>query len=133
VINPTGTVRPILDRLRAHDFVGIYSQPLLDELADVLTRPRIAEKYLIGPTELGAILSLLIQRGERVDPIRSIQACRDPKDNMVLEAAVAGAVDCIVSTDQDLIVLSPFEGIPVLSAGEFLALLDQPDREPGTD
>jgi predicted nucleic acid-binding protein len=51
---------------------------------------------------------------------RRIDACRDPKDNMVLEAAVAGQVDSIVIGGKNLLNLSPFEGIPVLSPTAFL-------------
>ena len=56
-------------------------------------------------------------------PAQRINACRDPKDNMVLEAAVAGQVDVIVSGDKDLLTLSPFKGIPVLTPAAFLRRL----------
>jgi len=48
-----------------------------------------------------------------------VRAC----SNMVLEAAVAGQVDFIVSGDKDLLTLSPFEGIPILSPAAFLRRL----------
>jgi predicted nucleic acid-binding protein len=50
----------------------------------------------------------------------------DPKDDMVLEAAVTGHADVIVTGDQDLLVLSPFEGIPIVGPAEFLAILGNP-------
>ncbi|MCE7922369.1 MAG: putative toxin-antitoxin system toxin component, PIN family [Haliscomenobacteraceae bacterium CHB4] len=49
-----------------------------------------------------------------------IQACRDPKDNKYLEAAVAAQADCIISGDPDLLALHPFRNIPVLSPRDFL-------------
>jgi predicted nucleic acid-binding protein len=52
-----------------------------------------------------------------------VVACRDPKDDKFLAAALAGPAGCIVSGDEDLLVLSPFEGIPVLRPAEFVARL----------
>jgi hypothetical protein len=42
-------------------------------------------------------------------------------DNRVLEAAVEGAADCIVSGDADLLDLGSFQGIPIMAPGEFAA------------
>lgn len=39
---------------------------------------------------------------------------RDPKDNKILECAVAGDADLIVSSDQDLIKLKKFRGIGIV-------------------
>jgi predicted nucleic acid-binding protein len=38
--------------------------------------------------------------------------------------AVAGEADVIVSGDDDLLVLHPFAGIPILSPAAFLRMLD---------
>lgn len=56
-------------------------------------------------------------------PIRidcEIQACRDPKDDKFLELAVSAYADCIVTKDNDLLVLHPFQGIPILNVTDFL-------------
>lgn len=50
-----------------------------------------------------------------------IDACRDPDDDKFLELAVGGEADVIVSGDNDLTVLDPFRGIPILTPDEFLA------------
>jgi uncharacterized protein len=51
----------------------------------------------------------------------SITACRDPKDDMVLELAVSAGSLIIVSGDKDLLTLSPFRGIEILSPRQFIA------------
>ena len=43
-----------------------------------------------------------------------------PKDDRVLEVAVNGGAACIVSGDDDLLVLDPFRGIPILSPASFV-------------
>ncbi len=54
-----------------------------------------------------------------------IQACRDPKDDYVLELAVSGQANCVVTGDQDLLVLNPYAGIPILDPSTFMATLQR--------
>jgi uncharacterized protein len=49
-----------------------------------------------------------------------IKACRDPKDDQFLELAKSSHADCIITKDNDLLVLHPFEGIPILNVTQFL-------------
>lgn len=124
LINRAGTVRPILTALDAGLFTKILSSALLAELTRVLRRPRMRTKYGISEDDIRDLLQLLVRRGEIVTPARTIQVCRDPQDDMFLEAAAAGGADVIVSGDEDLLVLHPFEGIPIVSPAAFLAMLD---------
>ncbi|MFV1981484.1 MAG: putative toxin-antitoxin system toxin component, PIN family [Rhodothermia bacterium] len=61
-----------------------------------------------------------IQEAKLIEVVETIQACRDPKDNKYLEAAVSGGAECIVSGDDDLLVLHPFRRIPILRPRAFL-------------
>ena len=45
---------------------------------------------------------------------------RDPDDNMVLECAIEGNAQYIVTGDKDLLVLKTFRGIQIVSASDFL-------------
>ena len=123
VIKPLGTLGPVLRRLRDGDYVEIYSEPLITELVDVLNRPRIKDKYGLAPEDIETIIALILLRGEAVVPTRRITICRDPKDNMFLEAAVDGGADIIVSGDDDLLEIEAFERMPIVSPGEFLSKL----------
>ena len=49
--------------------------------------------------------------------------CRDPEDNMVLECALKGRAQYIVSGDKDLLELKEFRGIRIVRAAEFLSFL----------
>ena len=132
VIKPSGTVGPVLLRLRHGDYTLLYAQSLLEELIDVLNRPRIRDKYRLTDQDIQTVVSLILLRGEAVVPLESkeerITACRDSKDDKFLEVAVAGRADVIVSGDQDLLVLHPFAGIPVLPPAAFLQMLDVEKR-----
>lgn len=125
LIMPHGTVGPVLLRLRQREYTLLYAQSLLEELIDVLNRPRIRRKYDLSQDDIKTIISLILLRGEAVEPEQPITICRDPKDNKFLEVAVAGKADVIVSGDEDLLVLHPFEGIPIVQPRTFLELLDR--------
>ena len=126
VLKPFGTVGPMVDRLEHAAYTPVYTGELLAELTEVLDRPRIRERSALTAAYRARTLALIAEEGERVTVERRIVACRDLKDEMVLEAAVTGHADVIVTGDQDLLVLSPFEGIPIVGPAEFLAILGDP-------
>ncbi len=123
LINSRGPVGPVLRRLADGDYTLLYSEALLEELVDVLGRPRIRDKYHLSVDVVQAVRQLFARHGELVVPGRPVTTCRDPKDNKVLESALAGHADVIVSGDDDLLVLHPFEGIPIVGAAALLAML----------
>ena len=51
---------------------------------------------------------------------------RDPKDRIILACAIGGQADFMVSGDKDLTDLNVYEGIPILTPAQFLALLNPP-------
>lgn len=46
--------------------------------------------------------------------------CRDPRDNKFLALAMYCEADALVSSDDDLLVLNPYQGIPILTPRDFL-------------
>jgi len=125
VIKPTGAAGRLMGLLRLGHFIFVYSPSTMEEVIRVLSRPRIQRKYGITDDDVRTVAQLLILRGMEVIPTEHITACRDAKDNIFLEVAVAGQVDVLVSGDEDLLVLHPFRGIPILTVRQFLANLDQ--------
>lgn len=121
LIRRQGTTGNVLRALRDGSFTAIYTTDILVEIIDVLGRPALRAKYHIEPEDIVALINLIRLRGDLVIPDRKVTACRDPKDDKFLEAALAGSADCVISGDADLLDLTPFEGIPILRPAEFLA------------
>lgn len=121
LIKPHGTVGPIISRLRGGDYILVYSAPLVDELVAKLSLPRIQVKYHIRLEEIEALVALIVLQGERVIPTRKVKLCRDPKDDMFIEAALAGEAQYVVTGDDDLLILKKFETVRFVTPRAFLA------------
>ena len=96
----------------------LVSEDIVRELSDVLSRKRF-QRYA-SEEDRARFLQSLLQEARLIEVAETIRECRDPKDDKYLEAAVSGGAACIVSGDEDLLVLHPFRGIPILKPGEFL-------------
>jgi len=123
LIRKQGTTGDVLRALRDGRFTAIYTTDIVVEIIDVLGRAKFRMKYHIEPDDITILVNLIRLRGELVTPTQKVTACRDPKDDKFLEAALVAKADCIVSGDADLLVLNPFEDIPILRPSEFLAKL----------
>ena len=67
---------------------------------------------------------------EVVPAIQAIKACRDPRDDKFLEAAVNGRADVIITGDKDLLALHPFLGIAILTPADYLARVNEEAEKP---
>ena len=123
LIHRQGTTGEVLRALRDGRFSAVYATDILVEIIDVLGRSTLHNKYHIEPEDISIVINLIRLRGDLVVPLRKVTACRDPKDDKFLEAALVGSAGCIVSGDSDLLDLTPFENFPILRPAEFLARL----------
>lgn len=98
--------------------VIVRSEETTAEIAEVFTRPKF-DRYVSMQRRLAA-MDAFEQRSVLVRDVVPIKACRDPKDDKFLSLAMAVNADCIISGDSDLLVLSPFKGIPVMTPSEFI-------------
>jgi putative PIN family toxin of toxin-antitoxin system len=124
VLKPLGTVGPLLDFLAEKRYKFLYSEATLEEVVDVLARPRLRRRFPLRGRDPQTVIELILLRGEAVEPRHRWTVCRDPEDDKFLDVAVEGHADVIVSGDEDLLVLHPFQGIPIVQPAQFLAMFD---------
>lgn len=100
----------------------LISQATFQELAEVLTRSTF-DRY-ITLEKRSKFLNLLSLKAEIIEITTKINLCRDPKDNKFLELAVNRKADYLISGDQDLLILNPFQKISILSPQAFTLISD---------
>jgi putative PIN family toxin of toxin-antitoxin system len=96
----------------------LISEATLEELADVLARPKF-DPY-VSIVDRQQFIRLLGRIAELVPITFTVRACRDPKDDKFLELAINGRADLIVTGDKDLLELNPFRDIPIITLAEYL-------------
>ncbi|HEY7216616.1 MAG TPA: putative toxin-antitoxin system toxin component, PIN family [Thermoanaerobaculia bacterium] len=98
-----------------HDLV--LSSALLVEIERVLRYP----KFHFSESEILEYLTILREVADIVKPDFQVAIVQDdPDDNRVLECALAGGAEVIVSGDRHLLDLAEFEKIPILQPRVFL-------------
>ena len=96
------------------------SPPLLNELRRVLNYP----KFNFNQIEINEFIAIVIEVAEIVESEITIDLIpNDPSDNQVLECALAGDCEYIISGDNHLLEVREFGNIKVLSPDNFLILL----------
>jgi uncharacterized protein len=93
------------------------------ELEEVLGRTKF-DRY-VRITLRRRFLAALLHRATIVEVEQRIHACRDPRDDKFLDVAVAGRAAFLVTGDADLLALSPFQGLGIVSPADFLAAVER--------
>lgn len=70
-------------------------------------------------------LKQICRAADIIQPTTSLQVVRDPKDNPIVECAVDGKADMLVSIDKDLLALKVYDNIPILHVADLLATLGE--------
>ena len=118
--NPRSPTVELLDRWARNDYSLLYSDDLLAEYADKLS------KRSVPPVLIRAFLSRFMEKAEYVLVAdRQIVAVTvDPDDDRVLACAVVGKATHLVTYDPHLMAIGPsFRKVRVISVLEFLTQL----------
>jgi putative PIN family toxin of toxin-antitoxin system len=105
-----------LDLALGRRFTLLASKALLDELDE-----KLRGKFAVSESDALVIRAKLEGSAELADPDFQLNAVPDdPDDNRVLECAVAGKADFIVSGDRHLLRIGDYEGIAIVTVRQFL-------------
>ena len=113
----------IYDAWREDHFVLLLSEPMVQEIEDVVGRPEVLQKLRFSPVEAGALLLVLRRRGQFITPQVAVRQSRDPGDDKFLECALAGQAHYVVSADEDLLSLTAIQDIPIVDVPTFWRVL----------
>ncbi len=116
-LNPDGSPRAVVDAIRAVNGVFLFSEETFDELKTRIDRSKF-DNY-ISRQDRSVFLAQLEPVSEWVSIVGAKMGCRDPDDDKLLETALMGEAECVVTGDQDLQAMSPFQNIPILSPADF--------------
>lgn len=100
------------------DCVLVVSPPILAELAKALRR-----KFRVSDHDITAYVKLIGRTADVVQPSERLHVIEDNADNRVLECAVTGQANLVVSGNRHLLKLREHAGIPIVRTTDFLRTL----------
>jgi len=122
--NPKSPPAKIIHAWFKDRFQLILSPAILAEIRRVMQYPRIRKASAWTGVEVAELISLLETNAEiQVPGALDLKVVRDPTDDKYMVAAVEGRADYIVSGDKDLLDLSRYEDIEIVSPRQFLQIL----------
>lgn len=120
-----GPPKQLYQGLVSGHFDLLLTELLLDELRDVVTREKFETRFAAIGFSPSEFLLQYEANAIMVEPAAiPIDAVRDPKDRAVLACAVGGEADYVVSGDKDLLVLGHYQSILIITAVQFLDMVD---------
>ena len=110
--------RRILEACLSGKYLLVESPDLLNEFITVMNRPKFS---FILEEQKRELVARLVNHCEIVEPKKKLNIIKnDPADNKVLECALEGKAQYIISGDNHLLRLKDFMGIRIMTATEFL-------------
>jgi putative PIN family toxin of toxin-antitoxin system len=104
----------LLKAVEGHDQL-LISKSIIDELLGVLAR-----KFSRDREQLARVAVFLAGVTELVQPDEQIHVLSDEPDNRVLECAVSGNADVIVTGDREFLALDSFQGVRIVTLKDYL-------------
>ena len=118
LLQPAGLPRTAVNKLKTANGVLLFSDETFDELATRLFRSKF-DRY-VSRSNRTVFLAQLEAVSEWVAITGAKLGCRDRDDDKVLETALEGNADCIITGDRDLLEMTSFHDIPVVTPVDFL-------------
>lgn len=115
LVFPGGRGEAALRRIVEEQDQLVISKPILDELLGILGR-----KFARDAEELAHAAVFLSELGILVKPRQRLRVVKDDPDNRILECAIAGRADAIVTGDKALLGLREYRSVRILSLREYL-------------
>jgi putative PIN family toxin of toxin-antitoxin system len=93
----------------------VLSRFIIDEILSVLSGKFNRDREIISRTAI-----YLTDLAEIVTPSKKIRVLKDDPDNRILECALAGNADCIVTGDKDMLSLKKYQDVKIISLSDYL-------------
>jgi len=116
LVFPGGRGEEALRRIVEEKDHLLISKAIIDELLGVLAR-----KFSRDREELAHIAVYLSDLAITVGPRRPLRVLKDPPDNRILECALTGRAEAIITGDKALLDLCLYRGVRIVALREYLA------------
>jgi putative PIN family toxin of toxin-antitoxin system len=120
-----GAPAQVIKALEAGRCEGVTSAALLHELGIVMRRAHVLRRLGWAAADADAFVAEHSALVTQVSPDLVLDVASDQPDNRVLEAAITGDADFIVTGDRALLALTSVRGVDIVTPAEFLRILEE--------
>lgn len=116
-----GASDKIISQVESKKIELVLSEEIIKEYTNVLEYKEIQDKIKNKKLEMKRTIKKIISIATMIVPKEKLDIIKDdPDDNKVLECAMAGNADCIVTNDNHLLKMRKYKNIPIITTEEFL-------------
>ncbi len=111
----------IIEKVENGEIELVLSEEIIEELVNVLNYEEIQNKIKNKNLEIRKTIEEIVAISTIVEPKKKLKVIKeDPEDNKILECALEGKVNCIITKDNHLLKLKEYESIKILTPEDFL-------------
>lgn len=126
VLKPDSRPAEIISLVRDDKIKLLMSEDIENEIRAVLLYPKIARRHKKSKEYIDVFFNKLRSAAIFVIPKERLSVVKgDPSDNKYLECAVTGNAQYILTGDSHLKEIAVYKGIRVLTAANFLAIINK--------
>lgn len=125
IISPDKTCAELIKLWATGNFALFLSSNILAEIEKVLRYPKISKIHRYTEEETQEFINYLKDFALFTPGKISLDVVKDdPKDNIFVSCAVEAGANFLISGDSDLLKLGHYKNISIITAKEFLGLLN---------
>jgi len=115
-----GSPYRVMKKALQRDFILVISPDILEEVSE-----RLKYKFDLPRDEIETLTNILLSYSDIVEPTTKVNVVKaDENDNKIIECAIDGEADFIVTGDHHLLELKSYKSIKIITPAEFLELLE---------
>ena len=115
LVIPGSQAEKAISKIIEGDDILLISKEIIHEVLSVLS-----SKFSRDRDELSHVAVVLSELGDIISSIKKVRIFRDEPDNRILECALSGYADVIVTGDKDMLKLRMYKKVRIISLKEYL-------------
>ena len=110
-----GKSREVLELARNKKYKLFLSRKIIKELQDVLSK-----KFELSNRDIKKIIQNIKIYTHTINAPSRVKIIRDPKDDMLIDCAIAAMARYLVTGDKDLLVIEKYKQIEIMTLNDFM-------------
>jgi putative PIN family toxin of toxin-antitoxin system len=115
LVIPGSQAEKAISKIIEGDDILLISKEIIHEVLSVLS-----SKFSRDRDELSHVAVVLSELGEFISSIKKVRIFRYEPDNRILECALSGYADVIVTGDKDMLKMGMYKKVRIISLKEYL-------------